>query len=86
MTTKETSRYLHQKEAYKSNNLKHRNHSFTFLHKIFHEVPLTSTASILSQRLNLMAYYTTASLEKLKSIDYVDFGKCQERFSRFSGF
>ena len=31
-----------------------------------------------------MAYNTTASLNKLTCIDYVDFGKCQDRFGRFS--
>ena len=31
-----------------------------------------------------MAYNTTASLEKLTCTDYVDFGKCQDRFGRFS--
>ena len=31
-----------------------------------------------------MAYNTTATLEKLACTDYVDFGKCQVRFGRFS--
>ena len=31
-----------------------------------------------------MAYNTTATLDKLAWTDYVDFGKCQERFGRFS--
>ena len=31
-----------------------------------------------------MAYDTTATLDKLSFNDYVDFGKCQERFRRFS--
>ena len=31
-----------------------------------------------------MAYNTTASLDKLNCTDYVDFGKCQDRFGRFS--
>ena len=31
-----------------------------------------------------MAYNTTVSLEKLTCTDYVDFGKCQDRFGRFS--
>ena len=31
-----------------------------------------------------MAYNTTASLDKLTFTDYVDFGKCQDRFGRFS--
>ena len=31
-----------------------------------------------------MAYNTTASLDKLTCTDYVDFGKCQDRFGLFS--
>ena len=31
-----------------------------------------------------MAYSTTASLNKLTCTGYVDFGKCQDRFGRFS--
>ena len=31
-----------------------------------------------------MAYNTTASLDKLTCMDYVDFGKCQDRHGRFS--
>ena len=31
-----------------------------------------------------MAYNTTASLDKLTFTDYVDFGKFQDRFGRFS--
>ena len=31
-----------------------------------------------------MAYNTTASLGKLTCNDYVDFGKCQDRFGQFS--
>ena len=31
-----------------------------------------------------MAYNTIASLNKLTCTDYVDFGKCQDRFGRFS--
>ena len=29
-----------------------------------------------------MTFNTTASLDKLNCIDYVDFGKCQDRFGR----
>ena len=32
-----------------------------------------------------MAYNTTQTLDKLTCTDYVDFGKCQDRFGRFSG-
>ena len=31
-----------------------------------------------------MAYNTTAALDKLNCTDYVDFGKCQDRFGGFS--
>ena len=31
-----------------------------------------------------MAYNTTETLDKLTCTDYVDFGKCQDRFGRFS--
>ena len=31
-----------------------------------------------------MAYSTTASFDKLTCTDYVDFGKCRDRFGRFS--
>ena len=31
-----------------------------------------------------MAYNTSASLDKLTCTDYVDFGKCQDRFGPFS--
>ena len=31
-----------------------------------------------------MAYNTTVTLNKLACIDYVDFGKCQDRFGHFS--
>ena len=33
-----------------------------------------------------MAWNTTESLDKLTCTDYVDFGKCQDRFGRFSWF
>ena len=31
-----------------------------------------------------MAYNTTVSLDKLTCTEYVDFGKCQDRFGQFS--
>ena len=43
---------------------------------------LLSATTILSR--SPMAYNTTASLDKLTFTDYVDFGKCQDRFGRFS--
>ena len=33
-----------------------------------------------------MAYNTTKTLDKLTCTDYVDFGKCQDRFGRLSWF
>ena len=44
---------------------------------------LPSATSILSR--SPMAYNTTAFLDKLDCTDYVDFGKSQDRFGRFSG-
>ena len=43
---------------------------------------LLSATSILSR--SHMAYNTTASLDKLACTDYVDFGKSQDRYGRFS--
>ena len=43
---------------------------------------LLSATSILSR--SNMAYSTIKTLEKLTCTNYVDFGKCQERFGRFS--
>ena len=45
---------------------------------------LLSATSILSRP--PMAYNTTETLDKLACTDYVDFGKCQDRFGRFSWF
>ena len=56
-----------------------QNHSLTFIHK---NKSLLSATSIPSR--SPMAYNTYASLDKLTCIDYVDFGKCQDRFGRFS--
>ena len=43
---------------------------------------LLSATSILSR--SPMAYNITETLDKLACTDYVDFGKCQDRFGRFS--
>ena len=43
---------------------------------------LLSATSILSR--SPIAYNTTETLEKLACTDYVDFGKCQDRFRRLS--
>ena len=56
-----------------------RNHSLTFIHK---NKSLLSATSTLSR--SLLAYNTTASLDKLFFTDYVDFGKGQDRFGQFS--
>ena len=56
-----------------------QNHSLTFFHKI---KSFLSANSILS--CSPMVYNTTASLDKLTYTDYVDFGKCQDRFGSFS--
>ena len=45
---------------------------------------LLSATSILYR--SPMAYNTTASLDKLTCGDYVDFGRSQDRFGRFSWF
>ena len=56
-----------------------QNHSLNFFHK---NKSLLSATSILSH--SPMAYNTTASLDKLTCTDYVDSGKYQDRFGRFS--
>ena len=65
--------------AYIRNEMQLQNHSLTFFHK---NKSLLSVTGILSR--SPMAYNTTASLDKLTCTDYVDFGKCQDRFGRFS--
>ena len=56
-----------------------QNHSKVFFHK---NKSLSSATSIPSS--SPMADNTTASLDKLTCTNYVDFGKCQDRFARFS--
>ena len=56
-----------------------QNDSSTFSHK---NKSRLSATSILSR--SPMAHNTTASLDKLTCTDYVDFGKYQDRFVRFS--
>ena len=70
---------LTRKDAYISNKMQLRNHSLTSIHK---SKSLLSATSILSR--STMVYSTTASLDKLTCTDYVDFGKCQDRFGQFS--
>ena len=55
-----------------------RNQFLTFIHKI---KSILSVTSIPSR--SPMAYNTTPSLDKLNGTDYVDFGKCQDRFGQF---
>ena len=45
---------------------------------------LLSATSVLAQQPEPMADNTTATMNKLTCTDYVDFGKCQDRFGRFS--
>ena len=67
-----------KRDAYMSNELQLQNLSSTFIHK---NKSLFSATSILSR--SPMSYNTTASLEKLTCTDYVDFGKCHDRFGHF---
>ena len=68
-----------KKDAYEKNEMQLQHHSLTFIDK---------TNSLLSATSNLphspMAHNTTASLDKVTCTDYVDFGKYQDRFGRFS--
>ena len=66
-------------DAYISNKMQLQTHSLTFFHK---NKSFLSATSILSR--SPMVYNTTASLEKLTCSDYMDFGKCQDRFGQFS--
>ena len=65
--------------AYKSSELHFSNHCSTFNLK---NQLASSATSILSR--SPMAYNTTQTLDKLICTDYVDFGKCQDRFGHFS--
>ena len=55
-----------------------KNLSLIFFHK---NKSLLSATSTLSR--SPKAHNTTASLDKLTCSNYVDFGKCQDRFGRF---
>ena len=74
----EMSRDNDQKQAFISKEVQLQNHSLTFFHK---NKSLLSATSILSR--SPMTYHTKASLDKLNCTDYVDFGKCQDRFGQF---
>ena len=56
-----------------------QNYSLTFIHI---DKSILSATSILSR--SPMACNTTASVDKLTCTEYVNFGKCQDRFGRFS--
>ena len=56
-----------------------QNHSLTFIHK---NKSLLSAISILSH--SPLTYDTTASSDKLTCTEYVDSGKCQDRFGQLS--
>ena len=66
--------------AYKSSDLHLSNHCSTLFLK--NQLVFLSATSFLS--CSPMAYNTTKTLNKLTCTDYVDFGKCQDRFGRFS--
>ena len=70
-----------KEDAYISKEMELQNHSLTFVGK---SKSFLSATSILSR--SFMAYYTTASLDKLTCTDYVDFGNCQDRFGQFSWY
>ena len=73
------SRDNDKKDAYISNAMRLQNLSLTSIHK---NKSLLSATSILSH--SAKAYNTTASLDTLTCIDYVEFGKRQDNFSRIS--
>ena len=68
-----------KKDAYISNKIQFQNHSSLFVHK---NKSLFSATTILSR--SPIAHNTTETLDKLACTNYVDFGKSQDRFGRFS--
>ena len=68
-----------KKDAYISNEIQFQKHSLTFIHKKKSLLPAISFLSCSPIGSNV-----TISLDKLACTDYVDFGKCQDRFGRFS--
>ena len=68
-----------KKDAYISNEMQLQNLYLPFIHK---NKSLLSATGFLS--CSPKPYNTTAFLEKLFFTDYVDFGKFQDRFGRFS--
>ena len=68
-----------KRNAYINNEMQLQNPSSTSFHK---NKSFLSATSILSR--SPMVYKTIASLDKLTCTDYVELGKCQDRFGRFS--
>ena len=68
-----------KKDAFISSEMQLQNHSLALIHK---NKSILSATSILSR--SPMANNTTASLDKLTFTNFVDFGKCQDRFGRIS--
>ena len=64
-----------------------RTKAVTFIFPIIVQLSFSNINSLLSATSILscspMAYNTTETLDKLACTDYVDFGKCQDRFARF---
>ena len=71
---------MNKKDASIGNILLLQKHSFIFIGKS--NKSLLSATSILYR--SPVAYNTTASLDKLFCTNYVDFGKCHDRFGQFS--
>ena len=65
-----------------------RTKAMTYISQIIVQLSLLRNNSLLSATSILsrspMAYNTTETLDKLAFTDYVDFGKSQDRFGRFS--
>ena len=66
-------------DAYIKNDMQLQNQSSILIPR---NKSVLSATSFLSR--SPMAYNFTASLDKLSFTDYVDFGKCQDRFGHFS--
>ena len=75
----ETSPDNDQKKSYMGNKMQLQNHSSTSFYK---NKLLLSATSILPR--SPMAYNTTAFLDKLICTDYINFGKCRDRYGQFS--
>ena len=67
-----------KKDAFISNELKLQNHPLTFIHKNKSFLSASSDPFF-----SPMAHNTTATLDKPTCLNYVDFGKRQDRFGQF---